>query len=168
MKKMIFFFTALCALSIVACNDAAKSESSTVSNKDSSTVFNIADAKAAIDADNTQFEEDVRKGDSAALANHYHSDAQFLLPNAEPIGKANMAAAMGGMLRMGIKDLKLTTTDLTGNDDMLLETGTYEMFADKNTSIDKGKFVVGWKKENGKWKIYRDMINTSMPAVHAK
>ncbi len=168
MKKNIFLFTALTMLSIVACNDAAKTESSTVSNKDSSTAFNLSDAKEAIDADNTKFEEDVRKGDSVALANHYHADAQFLLPNADPISKANMAAAMGGMLRMGIKDVKLTTTDLTGNDDLLLETGTYEMFADKNTSIDKGKFLVAWKKENGIWKIYRDMINTSMPAIHGQ
>lgn len=165
---MFFLITALSTLSIVACKDAAKSETSTVLTTDSSKAFNISDAKSAIEADNTQFEEDVRKGDSVGLANHYHADAQFLLPNSEPIGKANIAAAMGGMLRMGIKDVKLTTTDLTGNDDMLLETGTYEMFADKNTSIDKGKFLVAWKKEDGKWKIYRDIINTSMPIIHAK
>ena len=29
--------------------------------------------------------------------------------------------------------------------------------------LDKGKYVVVWENENGSWKIYRDIFNTSMP-----
>ena len=30
---------------------------------------------------------------------------------------------------------------------------------------DKGKYIVIWKKEDGKWKIHRDLSNTDLPAV---
>ncbi len=152
-------------VSLTACNEPKSDNSTNMSTKDSTSNFSLADAKTEIEADNAIFASDVKKGDSAALAEHYHSDAQFLMPNSEPVMRSNMAATMGGMLRMGIKDVKLTLLDLTGNDDLLLETGTYEMYGDKNSLLDKGKYLVGWKKENGKWKIYRDMINTSMPAM---
>lgn len=168
MKRIILLCMTVAAVSLAACNDASKTGTTTTSSTDSSTAFNLSDARKAIEADNAKFIVDVQNQDSAALDEHYASDAQFLMPNAEPISKANMKAAMGGMLRMGIKGLKLNMTDLVGNNDLLAETGTYEMFADKNTKIDNGKYIVIWKKENGNWKIYRDMINTSMPMQQAK
>ena len=51
-----------------------------------------------------------------------------------------------------------------GTAGLLAETGTYEMYGDNNKTLDKGKYVVVWKQENGQWKIYRDIWNTSMPA----
>jgi ketosteroid isomerase-like protein len=69
---------------------------------------------------------------------------------------------------MGIKDFKLTTHDVVGSEDLLVETGSYEMYGDKNAVIDKGKYVVAWKKENGNWKLYRDIANTSMPMARSK
>jgi ketosteroid isomerase-like protein len=29
----------------------------------------------------------------------------------------------------------------------------------------KGKYIVLWKKENGKWKLHRDISNSDLPAV---
>ncbi len=69
---------------------------------------------------------------------------------------------------MGIKDIKITTDDVIGNGDVLGETGKYEMYADNNKLVDKGKYVVLWKMENGEWKLYRDIWNTSMPAAPSK
>ncbi len=43
-----------------------------------------------------------------------------------------------------------------------------KIISDKNAVIDKGKYVVAWKKENGNWKLYRDIANTSMPMVRSK
>ena len=50
----------------------------------------------------------------------------------------------------------------------LSETGHYEIYAAENKLLDKGKYVVVWKSVNGVWKMYRDIFNTSMPAVAAK
>jgi hypothetical protein len=38
----------------------------------------------------------------------------------------------------------------------------------KGHVIDKGKYVEIWKKENGEWKIYADIWNTSLPPAPAK
>lgn len=166
MKKIIFLLVVGSSI-MVACNDAAKTETSTMSTKDSST-FDLSEARAAIEADNAKFIEDIRKGDSAALAEHYHSEGQVLMANSEPIMRKDISSAWGSFLRMGIKDFKMTTHDVVGNEDLLVETGTYEMIGDKNAVLDKGKYVVAWRKENGTWKLYRDIVNTSMPMQQAK
>ena len=69
---------------------------------------------------------------------------------------------------MGVKEIKLTTDDVTGNGELAGETGKYEMYGNNNKLLDKGKYVVIWKNENGEWKLYRDIWNTSMPAKSKK
>ena len=46
---------------------------------------------------------------------------------------------------------------------MFSEVGKYELMGDKDMSMDKGKFIVIWKNDNGKWKMYRDVWNSDMP-----
>jgi ketosteroid isomerase-like protein len=128
----------------------------------------MGSAKTTLEEENRKFMEELRKGDSTALAAHYASDAQLLPPNSDPVKREDIAATWGTFIRMAIKDLKLNTTDLTGSGDLLAETGTYEVIGHDNQSLDKGKYVVVWKKENGAWKIYRDIFNTNMPAKEVK
>ena len=151
------------ATCLVACKNSGTTDAGTTSAATSNSSFSLDAAKQTIDSANLRFADAVRRGDSAMLGGYYHSDALFMLPNYEPIAKANIAATMGGMIRMGIKDTKLSTTDLVGNEDLLLETGTYEMYGDNKMVIDKGKYLMAWKKEDGQWKIYRDIINTNLP-----
>src|SRR5687768_13414739 len=150
MKKIIFLLTVVGSVFMVACNDA-KAQS-----KNAGT-FDLSKARAAIEVENAKFREEFKNGDSAALAGHYHSEGQLLMGNSEAVMRKDISSAWGSVIRMGVKDLKLTTTDLVGNDDLLVETGLYEMYDDKNSLIDKGKYVVAWKKENGAWKLYRDI-----------
>ena len=167
MRKIIFLLIVAGSAFIVGCNDASQSETSTMSTMDSST-FDLSKARAAIEADNAKFAEEVIKGDSAALAGHYHSEGQLLMDNSEPAMRKDISSAWGSVIRTGVKDFKLTTTDLVGNDDLLVETGLYEMYGDKNSLIDKGKYVVAWRKENGNWKLYRDIANSNMPMQQKK
>ena len=106
----------------------------------------------------------IKKGDSTALAAHYSSDAVLLLDNSEPQSGPGILATWGGAIRSGMKELRLTTTDLVGNADLLAETGNYEMVGANNKMMDKGKYVVVWKQEGGTWKIYRDIANSNLPA----
>jgi len=45
----------------------------------------------------------------------------------------------------------------------ITEEGVFEINLKDGKQIDKGKYVVVWKKEDGKWKLYRDMSNTDLP-----
>ena len=125
--------------------------------------FDLDKARTAVDEDNRKFMDEFKKGDSAALAAHYATDGMVLAPNTEAIKKDGLAALWGSLIRSGIKELKLTTTDVAGNNEMLSETGLYELYADNNKMIDKGKYVVVWKNENGSWKLFRDIFNTNQP-----
>lgn len=149
-------------------NDSAKVASSENHADSTKQSFNMSAARKTIDDINKKFEEAVRKADSATLGSLYTSDALVMPANSEPIKGNDIPGMWGSTFRMGIKDAKLTTTDLQGNADLLAETGTYEMFGDKNKTLDKGKYVVVWKQENGQWKIYRDIWNTNMPATASK
>lgn len=99
------------------------------------------------------------------MAASYASDALVMPSNSEAVKKDAIAGFWGSAHRMGIKNIKLNTTDLTGNAELLSETGEYELLGDDNKSIDEGKYVVVWKPENGTWKIYRDIWNSNMPAA---
>jgi ketosteroid isomerase-like protein len=81
----------------------------------------------------------------------------------EPMKGSDIAKGWGGAIRSGMKELKVTTVDLIGNADLLAETGMFEVIGEGNKTLDKGKYVVIWKPENGGWKIYRDIGNSNMP-----
>jgi len=133
--------------------------------KDTEAAFDMQKAKSFIDSVNTKFSQQLRDGDSVALASNYWPDAELLLSNSEPIKGKDIMSAWGATIRMGINDMKFTTTDIAGDANFLIETGSYEMKDGNKTLIDRGKYVVVWKQQNGEWKLYRDMGNTSLPAV---
>ena len=149
----------------MACKETAneKTDHNTMADTTTSAnAFDLNKARSWIESDNAKFTEEVKKGDSNALAAHYASDAWLMFDNSEPIKGTAIASAWGGAIRSGMKDLKITTVDLTGNAGLLVETGLYEMIGDGNKTLDKGKYVVAWKPENGGWKIYRDIGNSNM------
>ncbi|HEX7844249.1 MAG TPA: DUF4440 domain-containing protein [Chitinophagaceae bacterium] len=154
------------AVFFVACNnpsatDNANASKGSVSNDDES-------VKAHIRNSASKFEEEVRRGDSAAMAAHYSSDAIVMPSNSDPVKGNDIVNFWGSVVRMGVKDLKLNITDIYGDGDVYAETGTLELFGADNKSLDKGKYVVVWKKENGNWKMYRDIWNSNLPAPGAK
>ena len=104
----------------------------------------------------------MQRGDSNALTAHYEADAVIMPPNSELVKGKDIIAVWGGAVRMGVKGFKLTTADVTGGGDIFTETGTFEMTGAENKMLDKGKYITVWKKDNGTWKIYRDIWNTSM------
>lgn len=152
------------AVFFAACNDSATVASST-SEDSTQTSFDMSSARQSIDETNGRFENAMRSGDSAGIAANYSRDAIIMPSNSEAIQGEAITGFWGGAIGMGVKDVKLTTTDLQGNQDWLIESGNYELFADGNKSIDKGKYVVAWKNENGQWKMYRDIWNTNLPPM---
>lgn len=77
--------------------------------------------------------EQLKTGDSVTIASHYAPDGKILVTNGEPISSDGILAAWGAMIRGGLRDWKFVTTDLAGDSNFLIETGTYEINgADKN------------------------------------
>jgi ketosteroid isomerase-like protein len=159
-----------CSILFSACNsstaDKAEVKEEPVAEKPAA--FDLGKAKADIEKNNAKFGELIRASDSTGLAAMYASDALLMSPGATAAKKENIVAAWGGAIKSGLADVKLTTDDLTGNADLLVETGGFEVFGTKNNLLDKGKYVVVWKPENGEWKIFRDIYNTSVSPKKSK
>lgn len=150
MKKLLFF--AIIATSLFACQSATKP------------AFDLANAKKEIEAANQEITDFMAKGDSVSLTNAYGKDGALMVNYMPSIkGKDKIAAFWGGFIKLGIGGIKLTTLEVWGDENYITEEGLFEINAKDGKQVDNGKYIVVWKKEDGKWKLHRDMSNTNLP-----
>jgi ketosteroid isomerase-like protein len=126
--------------------------------------FDLAPVKAAIAASNATYGDAFVKNDASLLVAKYTKDGCIMPAGAPKLCGAEGIGGFFGVAQkgMGVKNVKLTTDEVMGGADAVVETGTYELFGEGNKSIDNGKFVVAWKQEDGKWKMHRDMFTSSV------
>jgi ketosteroid isomerase-like protein len=132
--------------------------------KKETTSYQPESVKKEIEAANKEFAELFAKGDSIAVGNYFTLDAKSMGPNVPSVvGRGAIQTLYAGWINAGVNNLSLTTTGLWGNDEMQTEEGLFT-FSDKaGNEVDKGKYLLIWKKENGKWKIFRDCYNSDLP-----
>jgi uncharacterized protein (TIGR02246 family) len=124
-----------------------------------------AKIREAITAGDKAFMEAFQQGDAVALAALYTVDGQLLPPNSDFItGREAIQAFWKGVVEMGIKSAKLEIVEVEGMGKTAYEVGKYTLFADGEQVLDSGKYVVIWKQVAGKWRLYRDIWNSSMPS----
>jgi ketosteroid isomerase-like protein len=127
------------------------------------------DARTTVDKLNQSFMAALQKGDVEALKGLYSPNATMFPPGAPPIvGTAAIGGFWKKMVEAGVKRIEPRTTELETHGDTLIELGTFEAFREGATPIQKGRYVVIWKKENGSWKIFRDLWNTETPPTPQK
>ena len=155
MKKLLL--AAFIATSLFACKSETKAP------------FDLANAKKEIEAANLEVSNFMAKGDSVGLASCYGTDGALLLNNMPAVkGQANLVKAWGGFINSGIGAIELNTTEVWGDENYITEDGNYVLKAKDGTQLDKGKYLVLWKKENGKWKFHRDISNSDLPVADNK
>lgn len=154
MKKLLF--TAIVATSLVACESKTATETKPA--------FNSEAAKKEIAAANLAFETAISKMDSVGISNLYATDAKWMNPNAPSVeGKVALVSSVGAIIRAGIGSAKLTTTEVWGDENFVTEEGVYLLNAKDGSQIDKGKYLVLWKRVDGKLMFYRDIFNSDLP-----
>ena len=139
---------------MLCCNSILSAQ--TIEAKSATPAIDMQKARAIIESVDKQFSKDYLNGDSVAVAAHYAKDGQL-----ESLKGDEILSYWGRSIRNSIKNntrnLIFTTTALTGDGEFLIELGIYEIKDDNNNLKSKGKYVVVWKQENGKWKLYRDI-----------
>ena len=147
-----------------SCNNADTSKTTT-ENKSS---FDLTVAKKEIEEANRNFMDLVAKGDSVGLANAYTTDTKFMSAGAPAVvGRANIQKAMSDIVKSGIAKVDLRLKEVFGTEDLIAEEGELTLFV-KNNVVSEEKYIVLWKKEDGKWKLFRDVFNSNLPAPTAK
>lgn len=137
--------------------------------RDSAAAFDVTAMRKIIEGKNSQFTQAHITGDTTFLNNIFTRDGKAFPPNSDVvIGRSAIAAVNSQYVQFGIKEFREETTAFYGNEDFLIDEGTYYIRYGRDDTIDKGKYLNVWKKEDGDWKIFTNMWNTSMPATPAK
>ena len=120
---------------------------------------------AAIRAADDNMESAFGQGDSESIAGLYTEDGMLLPAGSDPVtGKPAIQAFWQGAMDTGIKGLGLEIVELEDHGSTAIEVGNYTLSSEGEEVIDRGKYIVIWKQEDGQWKLHRDIWNTNTPA----
>jgi uncharacterized protein (TIGR02246 family) len=129
-------------------------------------------ARSAIEAVNERYVAAYNAGDVATFARVYAPDATLMPSNSAPIqGHEAIGKFWQGGWKMGIRNVKLTTTELDVHGNSAAEVGQYQFDVQAGNGAathDHGKYIVLWKRSpQGQWQWYRDIFNTDVAAAPA-
>ena len=114
-----------------------------------------------MEAGNRAFITAFLHGDATAVANLYTEDAQVIAPGSPAVsGRPAIAAFWQTSIDSGVKDIILETAEAESAGDLAYETGILRVVAkDGTTSVER--YVVIWRRIDGKWMLHRDIWNSS-------
>ena len=102
-------------------------------------------------------------GDPDALAAVYTEDCVLMPPNAElGTGQAFARETFSGMIEAGLTSTTETIAASAAGG-VGYHAGKYTVYAPDGSVADRGKFIEGFKKVNGEWKIAHDIFNSDLP-----
>ena len=108
----------------------------------------------------------IARQDPGALAALYTRDAQLLPAGTDPIvGRDAIQGFWQAVMESGIGGASLQTDELEDHGDTAVEVGSYTLQVADGQTVDRGKYLVVWKQEEGQWRLHRDMFHTSQPAA---
>jgi uncharacterized protein (TIGR02246 family) len=120
-----------------------------------------AEARAAIEAANSRWLDAFRRGDQAALASIYTSDASLFPPDGHGLeGRDRIVEYFGSRRSEGHSEAALQTLDVVRVGDVAYEVGLYGLSAGPATpsmpaaaSADAGRYFAIWKAQaDGSWR----------------
>jgi len=165
----IYFLAIICAGLTIGCGNNNNNNATKDTNKNSGVVFDSIAMKKIIDEKTNKFTQAHITKDTAYLNNIFTQDAKTYPPNSDVVtGRVAISAVNSEWVNYGIKEFSEESTSFYGNEDYLIDEGKYYLRYGENDIIDKGKYINIWKKENGDWKIYSNIWNTSLPAAPTK
>jgi ketosteroid isomerase-like protein len=125
------------------------------------------DRKATTMAANQTFMDVFAKG-ATNMGALYTTNGQLLFANSDIIqGTSAISAFWKGAYQAGMRRMKLETVEAIQEGNIIVEQGRYASYGAKEEQLDKGKYIIIWKQENGVWKLHRDIATTSLPAPKA-
>jgi uncharacterized protein (TIGR02246 family) len=114
---------------------------------------------------NQKFMDTFGRKDAAGMAALYTQDGQFLPPNSDFVrGHPAIQQLFQGLFDAGVTMIELHTGEVEQHGDTAYEVSTATIRVG-DQAVDEAKYIVIWKRENGQWKLHRDIYNSSRPAA---
>ena len=167
MTKSLLLLSAT-ALLLTGCRVADKPAGDAVATTSAGAVDAEAEEKA-IRSEVDRWLQLVKAKDAKGIAQLYAEDGAVMPPNTA-IGKGPAAIEKTWAGMMGTPGFDLTFVPeqivVSSSGDMALDRGTYSLKVAPNgtAQTDTGKYVVVWRKIDGKWKAAADIFNSDLPA----
>jgi ketosteroid isomerase-like protein/mono/diheme cytochrome c family protein len=139
LNSIVIFFTLLTILSNVGATS-------------------VDDAPRSIAAQLKTLMTALAEDDPSAAAQVFTTDARLSVPGANGVvaGRTDIAEFWRSALAGGLESVEWSTTDLEGEGDLRIESGSYIAFGANRAEVGRGYYLLAWKKEGGAWKIHRD------------
>jgi ketosteroid isomerase-like protein len=94
----------------------------------------------------------------------YTDDAQVMPPNADIIqGPAAIQAMWKSLMDVGLKGMDIDTLEVDDLGDTAIEVARFALYGPDRQVLDRGKYIVVWKRKGSEWKLHRDIFNSSLP-----
>lgn len=128
--------------------------------------------RAAIDAANARALAAYNAGDVLSFMQIYAPDATLMPPNGAAMqGISSITQYWQGGWKMGVRNIRLTSTEVDVHGGTASEVGRYEIDVQPSgapIAHDHGKYIVLWKRDaNGQWHWYRDIYNSDVAEAPA-
>ncbi len=126
--------------------------------------FDLVDIKSIIQTQTKLFTEAHLTKDTAFLNSIFAPDARVFPPNSELVSGLNDISKLNyDWVNFGIHEFNEETTSIYGNEEYIIDEGTYFLRYGTDNTIDKGKYINIWKNINGEWKIFSNIWNSNLP-----
>lgn len=123
--------------------------------------------KAAIEAWHKKYLAAIHSGDMGAIATLYTDDAQVYSEEGLLDGKkaiVESAKKYSEWLRSNKITLELSNFEEEKHGRIAYNTGKYVHKGADGKTVSEGFFIGLWKQDNGEWKIFRDIANSTAKA----
>jgi ketosteroid isomerase-like protein len=118
------------------------------------------DASARIAEAGRRFLQLFAASNPASIAACYTDDAQILTASMSPVRGRAAIESLFKFTRGPGHTLEFQTEDLDIQGGTAIEIGAYVRRDRNGSAVDRGRYVVVWKRVGGEWKIHRDMFTT--------
>lgn len=152
----VFVLPLVCAaLLLAACGQPPSAQA-----PETARAFDLAAMRTRIEAENARFTRAHVDGDIAAIDAMFTRDARSLPPGGAPaVGIAAIHELAAEYLKAGVHDFREETTEFYGTPDVLVDSGTYVMTYGADRTVEHGKYLNVWTREDGAWKIRTNIWN---------
>lgn len=123
-----------------------------------------SDLRREIEDGDRAFEANFDRQDADGMARLYTQDGQLLPPGSDVVtGRDGIAAFWQGIFDMGVASAQLETVEVEDHGETAIEVGRFTLGDADEQTVDHGTFLVVWKRDDGGWKLHRDIWNSNNP-----